>query len=174
MDAYPEAKVVLVNRDVDSWANSFLSVAVTKGAFTFASNVIIAMEPFLPKSTYTATMVQKQLLGYFKASDAKGIEQNARLIIRQHYQDIRDACASTPGRLLGMKIEEGRTPLCRFLYLPVPSVPVPSTNEIAIQQAKISEHRGEKLREGALALLTYLAIPLMAGAVGWWYFTSKS
>lgn len=171
MDAYPEAKVILVPRDFESWIKSFDQAAVTGGAFTTMTYAVVMLEPLL--NSYVAKMAQKTILGYFHAKNATEVLANAQEVYEKHYDDIRKACAPTPGRLLEMRIEEGWEPLCKFLGKVIPKAPFPRTNEIKALLEKTSEFRTHQLRKAVVSALSYVAVPVVAGIALYWCLRLK-
>ena len=170
MQAYPEAKVVLVNRDFESWWRSFKAVVIYQLAHPLAWAVAL-MEPLM--GTHSATMSRKVVVDYFGVSSFSQLtEERARIVFEQHYANIRKACEPTPGRLLEMRIEQGWEPLCRMLDKPKPSVLFPKGNELEAQHKMASGHRSEKLFEGMFVIVKSATPVLVAGVAVWWYFTS--
>lgn len=167
MGAYPEAKVILIPRDFESWIKSFDQAAVTGGAFTKMTSAVEMLEPLL--KSYVARMVRKTILGYFHAKNATEVLANAQEVYEKHYDDIRKACSPTPGRLLEMKIEEGWEPLCKFLGKDVPKVPFPRTNDIKALKEKTSEFRTQQFRKGVVSAFGYIAVPVVVGVGAYWY-----
>lgn len=161
MDAYPEAKVILVQRDFESWIKSYDQASVTGGAFTPMTDVVVLLEPLL--NSYVARAVRKVILGYFHARNAQDVLANARGVFERHYEDIREKCAETPGRLLEMRIDEGWQPICGFLNKEVPKTPFSRTNEIEALHAKSNEFRRRQVRKGVTSALAYLAVPVAIG-----------
>ncbi|KAK4499853.1 hypothetical protein PRZ48_008039 [Zasmidium cellare] len=167
MDAYPEAKVILIQRDFESWIKSYDTASVTDGAFTPMTEVVVWLEPLL--NSYVARTVQKVNLGYFHAKNAEEILANAGGVFETHYEEIREKCAETPGRLLEMRIEEGWEPICEFLGKDVPERPFPRTNEIQALQARSSEYRRRQIRKGVASALGFVAVPVALGWAAYWY-----
>lgn len=168
MDAYPEAKVILVNRDYEAWSKSFEYTVITNGVFHWGTYIVVWLEPLI--GTFAATMCQKQLLGYFDARSPREILANLEAVHSRHYNDIREACKSTPGRLLEMTIDEGWKPLCEFFGKEMPDEPFPNMNERAVQQSKSDRHRKEKVIEGVMSAVKFVAVPLAGVALAAvWY-----
>ena len=137
---YPDAKVVLVQRDEDKWFKSF------------SEGVIDSM--FSPSGTFTRNWVEplmgsrlgplslKVLVDYFKASDGEGMKANARPVYRQHYEDVRATVQSE--RLLEYKLGEGWKPLCDFLGKEVPDEDFPWVNEVDALRDRIELFKAQK------------------------------
>ena len=165
MEAYPEAKVILVERNLESWFKSF-KTSVIETVFHPRTDTVRKLEPWI--GTYAATMTQKVMLGYFHASTPYQMEQNARDVYERHYANIRKACASTPGRLLDFQLADGWEPLCKFLGKEVPNVMFPNVNEAEDQLRVTTAHREDKLREGRNAVLKYVLPPFALCVILWW------
>lgn len=161
VDAYPEAKVVLVQRDVEKWY-----VSVEEGVFsslwgTVPDFFVGVVEPLIGSVAGPAS--RKHLLGFFGARDVGELRAKAKDGYEAHYRKMR---AMVPGeRLLDFKIEEGWEPLCEFLGREVPvGVPFPHVNDAEALKAKIREHMtdmlkslGRKAGPWAAAALTVVA-----------------
>ena len=142
-DAYPDAKVIIVQRDVEKWYQSFSEgvidpIYAPSGKFT--RNYV---EPLLGSRLGALTL--KCCEGYFGATSAEAMKLNARRVYEQHYRDIR----ATVGRekLLDYQLGSGWEPLCAFLGVDVPNTPFPWINEADALQAKIEGYKAQKLRE---------------------------
>ncbi|KAI5360830.1 hypothetical protein Slin15195_G087460 [Septoria linicola] len=167
MNAYPEAKVVLVNRDFDAWFPSFAHSVVTSGLWTPFTNIIPYFEPLLDYCCLTYN--RKLVLGYFNAKTPEEVLANAKGVYQRHYREIREHCASTGTPLLEMWIEEGWEPLAKFLGKDVPDEPFPFLNDKAEQQAVAKGHRTGALVKGAGLALLYVMSPMVVlGVAMWW------
>ncbi|OJJ43595.1 hypothetical protein ASPZODRAFT_73923 [Penicilliopsis zonata CBS 506.65] len=163
--AYPEAKVVIVERDVDAWYESFHDSFI-KYMFSVAVSAFVRLDTQM----YTfQEMTNTWVRGKFRANSRRELEQNARKVYRQHYETIRRV---TPReRLLDFKLEDGWEPLCAFLGKDVPDVPFPRVNdrqafaERSDLMLKIAG--GRILRKGVILITVMVA----AGAV-WMKYSS--
>lgn len=114
MDAYPEAKILLVERDVEAWYRSFNKV-IYKEVFSWKADVVdvairLGLLPANPNF-----FIHRLFLEYFQARSASEMMRNARSVYTEHYNAI-EARARAEGRpLLRMRIEEGWEPICKFL-----------------------------------------------------------
>lgn len=114
MDAYPAAKVLLVERDVEEWYRSFDTI-ILKGVFSSKSAVIrfAVRAGVLP--AYPQMFINQLFLQYFQAKSSAQMARNARSVYRQHYNAI-EARAVAEGRpVLRMHLKEGWGPICEFL-----------------------------------------------------------
>ncbi|KAL2793106.1 hypothetical protein BJX66DRAFT_306661 [Aspergillus keveii] len=122
--AYPEAKVVLVERDIDSWYESWMN-GVIKNTYNPLITIVYTLDRWFThplghvhKSTFSGW------LGINTAEDAKRVSKDK---YREHYSMVRRL--TQPDRLLEFKLSDGWGPLCDFLGKPVPDVPFPHLNE---------------------------------------------
>lgn len=123
IEAYPEAKVVLVERDIESWYHSW------EGLLNSAFN------PLLSFLSYTDPLWFGRIQGVgmmwiatqLRAKTLQQAKQNSTEVYKEHYAEIRRI---TPkDRLLEYKLESGWKPLCDFLGREIPDCPFPHANE---------------------------------------------
>jgi hypothetical protein len=126
--AYPDAKVVLVERDFERWhASIFDSLFPT--VWSTASDLSLRyIEPLVGFSGGTAT--RKLLLGLFDARTPDEARSHARETYDSHGRRIRELVP--PDRLLVYRLGDGWGPLCEFLGRDVPDVDFPWLNEAAM------------------------------------------
>lgn len=124
IEAYPDARVVVVERDRESWLPSF-ERGVAGPIFTPINNV------FFCHVVPVVAAVRKILLGGFGAHHVRELRDRRRL--RNGYTDYyRRVRAAVPAaRRLEYRLGDGWEPLCAFLDVPVPDVPFPRVNEAA-------------------------------------------
>ncbi|KAI2818928.1 hypothetical protein CBS63078_3626 [Aspergillus niger] len=122
--AYPEAKVVLVERDIDSWYESWMN-GVIANTYDPIVTIIYTIDRWF---THPLGKVHKSTfegwLGIKGPEDAKRVSREK---YREHYALVRRL--TPPERLLEFRLSEGWGPLCEFLGKPVPDVPFPHLNE---------------------------------------------
>jgi hypothetical protein len=114
IELYPEAKVIIVERDVDAWYKSFYESIV---AYIFSPVVysIVALDrPLLSFHEMTRTWVR----GKFQSNSKKELEGKAKIVYKEHYEMIRKVTPKE--RLLDFKLGDGWEPLCEFLGKEVP------------------------------------------------------
>ncbi|KAI0196363.1 P-loop containing nucleoside triphosphate hydrolase protein [Astrocystis sublimbata] len=141
MELYPEAKVVLVERDPDRWLDSLMVVSR-------ASN-----KPWLPYLVWVVPGWRwfPELVKHYGVSakrimqlEPRGeVKRGTKLLINWN-NEVKDMVPSE--KLLVMRLEEGWAPLCKFLGVPTPKGPLPRANdtEAAIQ---ISNHVTKRLTQ---------------------------
>ncbi|PFH59214.1 hypothetical protein XA68_12645 [Ophiocordyceps unilateralis] len=124
IEAYPEARVILVIRDFDSWLRSMemLFDLIWNPLSTIMSYVV---DPLL--GITVGITVRKLLLGFFEARDVGEARRNASRIFERHHQQIRKMVP--PQQLLEYRMGQGWEPICDFLGKPVPETPFPRSND---------------------------------------------
>ncbi|KAK4496065.1 hypothetical protein PRZ48_012044 [Zasmidium cellare] len=127
--AYPDAKVVLSMRGVDTWYESFNTGVIE----TFWDNQHItgAMSWLDPELMRPVHQMWHRLFGdadgYFNATSREEMQKNSKQVYERHNTEIMEACP--PERLLKFEVKDGWEPLCSFLGVPVPDQPFPRVNE---------------------------------------------
>lgn len=162
---YPDAKVVLVQRDFDKWWKSFDEGVVSNVFGPIPDFIIGYIEPLI--GTTGGASARKMILGFFGAKDPVELRRNARSAWERHHRRIRELVP--PERLLEYKLGDGWEPLCKFLGKPVPpaDVPFPFVNEGAALQAKVKERHLQQLKDAGRFLAPYAAA-LLAVGIGTW------
>lgn len=124
-EAYPDAKIILTERDPDAWFDS-------TQATIFAQDLggEGATEPF-PRM---ARKVVAELFDYQLHDRAKCIS-----VFKAHNAQVRQAFG--PERLLVYEVAQGWGPLCAFLGVAVPDGPMPKVNSTEEFQANIAAMR---------------------------------
>ena len=163
--AYPEAKIILVERNVEDWYQSF-DVIITE-LFSRAADVSVEyLEPMVCGSRI-ALMSRKMIYGYFHANTPSQLRQNARGVYQEHYKRIRQAAPKD--KLLEYRLGDGWEPLCKFLGKNMPEgIPFPKKNEAAALRAKFRDEQWKLLKKAAMALIKYL-VPVFIIAMLYWY-----
>ena len=119
---YPEAKVLVCERDVDKWWTSMK--ATTAKALANPFNILLwLLDTDFWRPFYTLQMT----MGPFMFGPKGLEEQNAKAVYREKYAEVRRLVPE--GRRLEWKLEEGWEPLCRFLGKEVPDEPFPRVND---------------------------------------------
>ncbi|KAI3552260.1 yetA [Colletotrichum filicis] len=144
IEAYPEAKVILVERDVDSWFHS-MDEAIFKTTWGLRANLII---DFLGPAwgLNGGRTLRKILLGFYGVRNVKEMREVAKDRYRQHYAEVRAVVPKD--RLLEFKLEDGWAPLCEFLGKDVPSgvdFPVANQRKEHLERVRTRQNRFFKL-----------------------------
>ncbi len=131
--AYPDAKIVLMERDIDRWYKSF-DEAVTKMMWGKWGNLLADFEgSFVGPLRNVHMRWAKDWMRVHSADEMRGA---AKERYKEHYVSVRRAVPRE--RLLEYTLGSGWEPLCTFLGKPVPDVEFPNINETASMQEKVS------------------------------------
>ncbi|KAK4495088.1 hypothetical protein PRZ48_013415 [Zasmidium cellare] len=123
---YPEAKVILWERDEDAWFRS-MDETLIKNYGKPQSKVFAAIDyDWLGRISAMTHAITRLCYG---SNDREQIRANARHVYREHFKLVRRLLKDHPDRLLEYKMGDGWEPICKFLDLPVPNEPFPHVNE---------------------------------------------
>ena len=138
IEAYPEAKVILVERGMESWYKSYYDVIISHTFHPLANFASMLESEIARPSVRNSHAIAK---GFFHANSREEYAKNARTIFQEHYREIRKVTAET--RLLEFDLKQGWAPLCEFLGKPIPDVAFPRTNEreLNAERRKIIQRR---------------------------------
>ncbi|KAG6012431.1 hypothetical protein E4U54_007543 [Claviceps lovelessii] len=177
-EAYPEAKVVLLNRDPEKWYESVLG----------SVNRLLAPPPSLLNrlwNLYLTALVPRHrqwtrlagaLRRYGMPFDHAREKDKAIAWFNDSYRQVREAIP--PERRLEFSVKDGFRPLCEFLDLPVPMVrdeqtgemvdaPFPHLNDRSSFATYVRWVKGLRIREANAALLTLVCKAVTAAVVGY-------
>ena len=122
--AYPEAKVILVEREIESWYRSF-DTNIIAAQWSPMISFVSELDPWLLRPVRRCH--RHWATGWMDSHGQAEMQEKARQAYRDHYALVRHV---TPkGRLLEYKLTDGWGPLCEFLGKPVPDVPFPRVND---------------------------------------------
>ncbi|KAJ6157089.1 hypothetical protein N7497_005974 [Penicillium chrysogenum] len=106
-DSYPNAKVILTNRDTDEW---FYSVSKTLAANAFTRKAsLISLFATITRSPnrWTRPTMMYALSDFFDGD----FERNGKQTYREHYQRVREMARERKMELLDYEIKDGWEPL---------------------------------------------------------------
>ncbi|XEV01323.1 hypothetical protein FSHL1_006610 [Fusarium sambucinum] len=150
--AYPHAKVILVERDVDTWFESMNEACFNRLWGWRADLIIDYLGPIW--GLQGGKTLRTVLLCFFGAQNVDGIRKVAKDRYIRHYEEIRAAVPKE--RLLEFKLEQSWEPLCEFLGHDVPEgVNFPVGNNRSEHIARIKTKENRFLR---LALVTVIGL----------------
>lgn len=176
-EAYPEAKVIVLNRDPEAWYESVLG------------SVYKTMKPLsvldMLRSLYCAALDPQHrawvrfgmALGKYGLPYDHGTEKDKAIAwFKQSYQEVRDAIPED--RRFEFSVKDGFEPLCKFLDVPVPTVkdektgkmvtaPFPHVNDRATFTSRISGMQSKKMREATSNLFTMISKTVTLGLLGY-------
>ncbi|KAG0648378.1 hypothetical protein D0Z07_5505 [Hyphodiscus hymeniophilus] len=110
IETYPEAKVILTTRDVDSWHASTMKTVHWR-----ATDPDLKM---LAKFDWAAGMYQPMLSKFWDCFWDGDFEKNGKRCFEAYYRNIRSLVPAE--NLLEYNVGEGWDSLCEFLAVPVP------------------------------------------------------
>ena len=166
--AYPNAKVILVERDVDTWYPSF-EQALIRG-----QDSPEWFRHFLALVDQQAGRVQPviwrgMMQGQFGAKDSAEWRKKAKDVYKKHNAEIREVLKDQPERLLVYRLGSGWGPLCEFLGRPIPDVDFPRVNETAEHDEMIKIFVVQVGQKFMLNILKALGAGILAiAAMRWW------
>lgn len=123
--AYPEARVILVERPVDKWITSFTRALVDGVYFGVNGFFLCTLGQYL--NLKVIVIGRDMLMGRLKASTRGDVIEKLPTVHKEHHAMVRSRVP--PAQLLDLKLQDGWEPLCQFLDVPVPDVPFPHVND---------------------------------------------
>jgi hypothetical protein len=128
MAEYPDAKVILTERDADAWYKSISSTI-----FDFMSRDVD------PSKLDPIRAAQRKMGQYLVIEKTFGNRLDKQHVLDVYRQNSTDVKREVPkGKLLVYDAPEGWGPLCKFLDVPVPDAPYPLTNTTEEFRARAS------------------------------------
>jgi hypothetical protein len=124
---YPDAKVVLVEREIESWFASW---------YAFCENAYDPLYPWLAMLDpgFCARILSVGTLGVHPhagfATNLDQVRVRSRDAYRHHYRDVRDMVSKE--NLLNFQLKDGWEPLCKFLGRPVPVCQTPNRSRMVL------------------------------------------
>lgn len=175
VDAYPNAKVVVVQRNFDSWWPSFEGWCAEANVASprtkkFIMGTIRLVTGWAPRSFAT---MNRMMCGTFDAKNMDELRANSRKAYDAYYERIRSKVP--PERRLEYRIGDGWEPLCAFLGKEVPNVPFPRVNDRAEHDARVKANLGLMLAIMWESMRTRLwaAGAIAVAGVGFWLFRKQ-
>lgn len=158
MEAYPDSKFILVDRDKQKWLDSMRQIL--EGILNPGATAICIVEPSRAGRILNATTTYLGYwLGTYGSMTVENCMASASRTYDEHYAAVR---ATVPKeRLLEYKMGSGWEPLCKFLGREVPNVPFPHRNDAQTMGNAI----GLFYQQAAVAALRNVAIVVGLAAV---------
>ena len=153
--AYPEAKVILSNRDVDEWHQSVTNTLL-KNIFT-AKAVALSILAWVTRSPNRWT--RPMFVRVFTDCYSGDFERNGKRVFQEHYEMVRSLVPKE--NLLEYQVQDGWAPLCQFLGAGVPLGLFPNGNTKEELEQRIGEVVNHELRR-----ISELVIRVCAGLIG--------
>ncbi|KAH8805159.1 P-loop containing nucleoside triphosphate hydrolase protein [Xylogone sp. PMI_703] len=140
IEAYPNAKVILTTRDVDSWHASVMKTVYWR-----------ATDPeheFVSQFSWAASMYYPMLNKFFATFFRGDFPNKGKQVYLDHIAEVRSLVP--PERLLEYNIKEGWGPLCEFLGEEIPDTPFPTGNEVVNFIKRSRKRNRRQMMNGAL------------------------
>ena len=160
IEAYPEAKIILVERVIERWYKSFSETVIAGSASPAIPYAALLSPEFLRQYAIQTDLMARHV---FNVTHPHGTQafwankpffdqwrENARPTYRAHYENVKRLAPKE--KLLMFDLEQGWEPLCKFLGKPVPDVPFPRVNETKAVQEKVQLYIEESLRRAAIRI----------------------
>ena len=167
LHCYPDAKVVLVERDIERWYQSFNDGVIMNVRSPVVRLIARLDTRFVGKLGATS---QRWTEGWFGAHSRREMQYKARAKYHEHYALVERVTLSD--RLLKFNLGDGGGPLCKFLNKPIPNIEFPRVNE----SAALSEKIGLIVQRGtmnALGSSSKVLLPLVVLVIAWWIIRAK-
>ena len=168
LEAFPDCKVILSERDEDSWVKSIANQMEVIEAVK--SRTMAMLSPTMKKMNYIVD-------SYFDASCGSG-NPKSTCVLKKRYRihNHRVKSIVSPENLLVYNVKQGWKPLCDFLACEVPTVAFPHENikgEIAKMSLAVTRFGRQVKREiqrVVLVVISVLAVILAAYLAICWYY----
>ncbi|KAK7063505.1 hypothetical protein R3P38DRAFT_2818788 [Favolaschia claudopus] len=118
---YPEARVILTTRDVDSWWNSYKET-IAQLIAPEKDSLLARLDPNLPQKELGRLCFE----ALFGVKNEHVTEELAKRRYIEYHAKVRRLVPKE--RLLECDVKDGWVPLCRFLEKDVPDEPFPNVN----------------------------------------------
>ncbi|KAM0207228.1 hypothetical protein ACHAPQ_003523 [Fusarium lateritium] len=179
-EIYPEAKVIIMNRDPEKWYESVLNsiyLITTPQDLWSKLNMIYCF--FLDPNLQYIARYSKTMRGLVQKYDHGKDKDKALAWYKAQYQEFHDRIPAE--RYIEYTITEGWAPLCEYLGVPVPEVEDPETGKMVEapfphlndretfrrQSKVIKKKTKERANQNLLAAVGRLALTGVVGYAGY-------
>lgn len=164
--AYPDAKVVIVQRDPNKWYES-----CSRTVMKFSSNNQLKLLYFLDRwlCKRMAPMIGLLFSSLFGEETKDPVKKRENWIrgYMSAYEEVRRVVPEE--KRLEFSLDQGWEPLCRFLGNEVPEKPFPQTNDSASFEAGIKVMIKRMWVRAAKSNFPYI-VGALGIAVAWWVY----
>jgi len=127
---YPDAKVILTTRDVDSWYKSVKSTIWTAGPQNLGQKLMMLGRMLTNPRVKRVIMCIKFVKRMFWAKQFNGRFEDEAYAKEVFFKHIEEVKANVPAdQLLVYDVRDGWGPLCEFLGVPAPTEDLPHLNK---------------------------------------------
>lgn len=158
---YPDAKVVLSNREVEAWHRSTL--------ITVHGQRVSRLKWFLGWFNIDIWRNNNMCDMLWDRMFAGDFPRNGKDTFKRHYEQVRLLMRDRPQDLLEYEVSQGWGPLCKFLEKKVPESEFPRLNDVENFQAWMSAMRTRQainLTKAAAPILAVLGVVCAASLLG--------
>ena len=155
--SYPSGKIILTNRDLDSWHAS-VSRTVLQSRLYWLHGALQYLD-------WATGLVHPMRVKLWQCMFDDNFQKNGKNAMKMHYEEVR-ACAKMQGReILEMQLGDGWHELCGFLKISVPEGPYPRENDSNGFIPKMKERARLRMRAVALRWLKVTSIIATVGFI---------
>ncbi|KAI2625169.1 hypothetical protein GGS21DRAFT_310508 [Xylaria nigripes] len=165
LKAYPDAKFLLVERNPEKWAKSYLAT-VGRASLVF-DNFPMSVFQYFDAWAYYTHRLGRVMSGYY-TNELGASEKGRRALIENYKEYIADVKRLVPpDKLKVVRLEDGYgwNELCPCLGVPIPDTPWPFFNT----QDEFKSSVGPMVRRAMIKGMFGVVIITSATAVGLWY-----
>ena len=159
---YPDAKIILVERDIEAWFES-MNKNVIESSWSPFLKFLADWDPWLVGPMRDCH--HRWIRGWWKANDKLEMRERARGMYKEHYELVRRVTPKE--RLLEYRLGDGWEPLCHFLGKPVPGVPFPRVNDKAQMDEMFAIMAKRSMWNGLVNVSKYI-LPIAMVGLAWW------
>ena len=157
MDAYPNAKIILTNRSVDSWHNSCSKTLLQARKYW--------LHGVLQRVDWVTGLVHPLRRKYWQCLFNDDFETNGKTAMLTHYEEIRKHSQATGRRVLEFRLGDEWGALCEFLDVEVPPHPYPRENGGSDWIEKMHERAWLRAKAAAIKFVG-LCLPIAVLGLG--------
>ncbi|KJZ69100.1 hypothetical protein HIM_11507 [Hirsutella minnesotensis 3608] len=162
IEVYPEAKVILVIRNFDTWFRSIEGGIRLVWSFPFQL-AFNHLRPFV--NPVFGEAINKIIEGFFEAKSIGELRQKARMVYDRHHREIRKLVP--PNRLLEYRMGQGWEPICNFLNKPQPNIVFPRLNDAKALRMRLKRKMRSQFVAAGIVLVPWIAGSLAVLLGGW-------
>lgn len=173
---YPDAKVVILNRDPEKWYESVSETVTLITRPSFGRICTLMYASLFDKRVRDMKAFWKEVSHAEGNYDHFAEKDKAIAFMQEKYDECRRVVA--PERRIEFKVQDGWEPLCRHLGVEVPMVedpetgrmvvaPFPRVNDRALFKGNVDRGLKKALDRANEAVFGLLGRGVVVGAVGW-------
>ncbi|KAH7418814.1 hypothetical protein BKA64DRAFT_590952, partial [Cadophora sp. MPI-SDFR-AT-0126] len=159
IEAYPDAKVVLVEREIEGWQGSWTVLVLS--VFMPVGGILKYTDPWWFGRIWGIALAWfKYPIGVVNSRQAV---QNGVVAYERHYEDVRKLVPTE--MLLEYRLGSGWEPLCSFLGKDIPKTPFPRLNESSDLKPLVKDVAMKALKNSVRNILLLGALVAGSGLI---------